>query len=155
MINLTKLIILTKLKPGRATQRENLMAGPIRVRNRRGEIVDAPQYTASEAKHNFGQLLDTALRAGPVTITKQRKPTAVLISLDDYKALTQVEDRTLAVLSAEFDRRYETMQAPGAAAAMQRAFDAAEGELRAFAAGSLRAPGKKRVAAKRVPRKRG
>jgi prevent-host-death family protein len=131
------------------------MAGPIRVRNRRGEMVDAPQYTASEAKHNFGQLLDTALRAGPVTITKQRKPTAVLISLDDYKALTQVEDRTLAVLSAEFDRRYEAMQAPGAAAAMQRAFDAPEGELRVFAAASVRAPGRKKAAAKRVPRKRG
>ena len=38
------------------------MAGSIRVRNRRGELVDAPQYTASEAKHRFGQLLDTALR---------------------------------------------------------------------------------------------
>src|SRR5664279_5933726 len=118
------MVTLPRLSLFCTTLREKLMAGAIRVRNRRGQLVDAPQFTASEAKHNFGQLLDTALRAGPVTITKQRKPTAVLISLDDYKALTQVEDRTLAVLSAEFDRRYETMQAPGAAAAMQRAFDA-------------------------------
>jgi prevent-host-death family protein len=131
------------------------MAGAIRVRNRRGEMVDAPQYTASEAKHNFGQLLDTALRAGPVAITKQRKPTAVLISLDDYKVLTQVEDRTLAVLSAEFDRRFEMMQAPGAAAAMQRAFDTPEEELGAFAAVSLRTPATKKAAAKRIPPKRG
>ena len=38
------------------------MADPIRVRNKRGELIDAPQYTASEAKHKFGQLLDAALR---------------------------------------------------------------------------------------------
>lgn len=131
------------------------MAGSIRVRNRRGELVDAPQYTASEAKHRFGQLLDTAVRTGPVAITKQRKPTAVLISLDDYEALTQVEDRTLEALSAEFDRRFEAMQAPGAAAAMQRAFDTPEEQLGAFAATSLRAPATRKATAKRTPSRRG
>jgi len=131
------------------------MAGSIRVRNRRGELVDAPQYTASEAKHRFGQLLDTAVRAGPVAITKQRKPTAVLISLDDYKALTQVEDRSLEVLSAEFDRRFETMQAPGAAAAMQRAFDTPEEQLGAFAVASLRAPATGKATTKRTSSRRG
>lgn len=131
------------------------MAGAVRVRNRRGEMVDAPQFTASEAKHNFGQLLDTALRAGPVTITKQHKPTAVLLSLDDYQRLTQVEDRTLAALSAEFDRRYEMMQAPGAAAAMQRAFDTPAGQLGIFAAASVRAPAARKAVTKRTPTKRG
>src|SRR6476469_3694801 len=99
------------------------MAAAIRVRNKRGELIDAPQFTASEAKHKFGELLDTALRTGPVAITKQRKPTAVLISLEEYRALTQAEDRSLAALSAEFDRQFDVMQAPGAADAMQRAFD--------------------------------
>jgi prevent-host-death family protein len=130
------------------------MVSAIRVRNRRAQLVDTPQFTASEAKHNFGQLLDTALRAGPVTITKQRKPTAVLISLDDYKALTQVEDRALAALAAEFDRRFESMQAPGAAAAMQRAFDTPEEKLGAFAAASLRKPATRKAAAKRRRTKR-
>src|ERR1700712_82528 len=124
------------------------MADVIRVRNRRGEMVDAPQMTASEAKHNFGRLLDTALRAGPVAITKQSKPTAMLISLDDYKALAQVEDRSLAVLSAEFDRRFGMMQGPDAAAAMQRAFDTPVEELGAFAAASLRVPATATVSAK-------
>ena len=45
------------------------MAGAIRVRNKRGELIDAPQFTASEAKHKLGELLDTALRTGPVAIT--------------------------------------------------------------------------------------
>ena len=132
------------------------MADPIRVRNKRGELIDAPQFTASEAKHRFGQLLDAALRDGPVTITKQRKPTAVLISLEEYRALTQAEDRTLAALSAEFDRRYAAMQAPGAADAMQRAFDTPAAQLGAFAAASLtKAPAPKKVPAKRPRAKRG
>ncbi len=132
------------------------MAEPIRVRNKRGELIDAPQFTASEAKHKFGQLLDAALRDGPVTITKQRKPTAVLISLEEYRALTQAEDRTLAALSSEFDRRYATMQAPGAAAAMQRAFDTPAAQLGAFAAASLtKAPAPKKAPAKRSRSRRG
>jgi len=131
------------------------MAGAVRVRNRRGEVVDAPQYTASEAKHRFGQLLDAVLRAGPVTITKQRKPTAVLISIDEYQALTQADDRSLALLSAEFDRRYDIMQAPGAAAAMQRAFDTPEDQLGAFADASLRTRATNKASAKRNPPRRG
>lgn len=132
------------------------MTGAIRIRNRRGELVDAPQYSASEAKHKFGQLLDTALRIGPVAITKLRKPMAVLISLDEYRALTQAEDRTLAVLSAEFDRQFEAMQAPGAAAAMQRAFDTPAAQLGAFAAASLRSATATRKASSKRPRpKRG
>jgi prevent-host-death family protein len=115
------------------------MTHPIRVRNHRGELIDAPQFTASEAKHRFGEVLDTALRTGPVAITKQRKPTALVIALDDYRALLQAEDRALAVLSAEFDRQFDAMQAPGAVEAMQRAFDTAPAKLGAFAAASLRA----------------
>jgi prevent-host-death family protein len=132
------------------------MASAIRVRNKRGELIDAPQYTASEAKHKFGELLDTALRTSPVAITKQRKPTAVLISLEEYRALTQAEDRSLAVLSAEFDRQFDVMQAPGAAAAMQRAFDTPTARLGAFAAASLqKTRPTKKAAAKRTRSKRG
>ncbi|HSV19535.1 MAG TPA: type II toxin-antitoxin system prevent-host-death family antitoxin [Casimicrobiaceae bacterium] len=135
------------------------MAGaPFRVRNKRGELIDAPQYTASEAKHKFGQVLDTALRTGPVAIIKQRKPTAVLISLEDYRALTEAGDRSLALLTAEFDRRFDVMQAEGAAAAMQRAFDTPPAQLGAYAAASLQDPARvtRKAAAKRRTRtKRG
>jgi prevent-host-death family protein len=132
------------------------MVGAIRVHNRRGEWVDAPQYTATEAKHKFGQLLDSALREGPVAIIKQRKPAAMLISLDQYLALTQAEDRALAALSAEFDRQFSQMQAPAAAAAMQRAFDTPPAQLGVFAAASMqtqragaKAPAKKRARSRR------
>jgi prevent-host-death family protein len=131
------------------------MPGAIRVRNKHGEMIDAPEYTASEAKHKFGQLLDTALRQGPVAITKRHKPTAVLISIEEYRVLTQSEDRALAALSAEFDRRYATMQAPGAAAAMQRAFDTAPAQLGAFAIASLRKKPSAPTKTSASPRKRG
>lgn len=130
------------------------MVDVVRVRNRRGELVDAPQFTASEAKHKFGQLLDCALRDGPVTIVRQHKPTAVLISIEEFRALTEAEGRALGALSAEFDRRYAAMQAPGAAAAMQRAFDTPSAQLGAFARASLTKPStRKRTSPK--PRKRG
>jgi prevent-host-death family protein len=130
------------------------MAPAIRARNKRGEMIDAPQFTASEAKHKFGQLLDAALREGPVAITRQRRPTAVLISIEDYRALTQADDRALAALSAEFDRRYDTMQAPNAAAAMQRGFDTPVSRLGAFAAASLKKSPAARKTSARL-RKRG
>lgn len=132
------------------------MSEAVRVRNRRGELIDAPQYTASEAKHKFGQLLDTALREGPVAITKHRKPMAVILSLDEYRALTQADDGVLAALSAEFDRRYADMQAPGAADAMQRAFDTPPEQLAAFASSSVAAkPARKKSPARPARGKRG
>lgn len=130
------------------------MTSALRVRNTRGEMIDAPQYTASEAKHKFGQVLDAALREGPVAIVKQRKPTAVLISIEQYRELAQAEDRALATLSAEFDRRYAAMQAPGAAAAMQRAFDTPAARLGDFARASLKKPSARKKALAK-PRKRG
>jgi antitoxin Phd len=133
-----------------------VMSDSVQVRNRRGELVDAPRYTASEAKHNFGRLLDTALREGPVTITRQRKPLAVLLSLDEYRALTRAEDGVLAALSAEFDHRYAAMQAPGAVDAMQRAFDAPPEQLAAFAAASLAVePVQKKPSTRAAPVRRG
>ena len=133
------------------------MADAVRIRNRRGELVDAPQYTATEAKHKFGQLLDSALREGPVAIIKQRKPAAVLISLDQYQALTQAEDRALAAISAEFDHQFSQMQAPAAAAAMQRAFDTPPAQLGVFAAASMQTQraGTKASAKKQARSRRG
>ncbi len=132
------------------------MSEAVRVRNRRGELIDAPQYTASEAKQKFGQLLDTALREGPVAITKQRKPMAVILSLDEYHALTRAEDGVLAALSAEFDRRYAVMQVPGAVDAMQQAFDTPPERLAAFASASLAVkPGQKKASTRPARVKRG
>ena len=43
------------------------------------------KITSTKAKSNFGELIDTAQRE-PVTIVKQGRPVAVVVSIEDYKA---------------------------------------------------------------------
>ena len=43
-------------------------------------------FAASEAKNQFGRLLDTAQRE-PVTITRKRRPVAVLLSKHEYDSI--------------------------------------------------------------------
>ena len=42
------------------------------------------KITAIDAKNRFGQLLESALRE-PVTVTKQSRPAAVVLSVEDYE----------------------------------------------------------------------
>ncbi len=46
-------------------------------------------YTATQAKNEFGRVLDAALQGATVVITKHRAPRAVLISIDEFTALQQ------------------------------------------------------------------
>ena len=48
-------------------------------------------FTAKEAKNKFGQLLDSAQRA-PVTITKNGRAVAMMLSLADEKMISAIED---------------------------------------------------------------
>jgi prevent-host-death family protein len=140
------------------------MGSVIRIRNPRGELVEPAQVTASEAKNGFGRVLDLVRREGGVAITRRNEPLAVLISVESYQRLAGAEDRALDSLSAQFDALLTDMQAPGAAAAMQRAFALAPAALgrAAVEQAAIDAPArvparasKKRAAAKRVRRARG
>jgi antitoxin Phd len=44
------------------------------------------KVSSLDAKNRFGQLLDAAQRA-PVTVTKNGRPTAVLMSIEDYERM--------------------------------------------------------------------
>jgi antitoxin Phd len=72
-------------------------------RNRRGEQVAASSVTATDAKKQFGRVLELVLKGGAVVITKHDAPKAILLSMDEFNALTQAPDSTLDRLSAEFD----------------------------------------------------
>ncbi len=48
-------------------------------------------FTAKEAKNNFGRLLDEA-RISPVTIKKNNRDFAVLISVEEFKKFVEMED---------------------------------------------------------------
>lgn len=92
-------------------------------RNHHGQLVDAPTVSASDAKNAFGRVLEAAVRQGMVTITRHDEPRAVLLSMDEYRALSSARERSLDALAGEFDALLTRMQAPGMRSAMQTAFD--------------------------------
>ena len=61
--------------------------------------------TARDAKTNFGELLDTAIRE-PVSITRNGRPVAVVLSRQDFERLAAIED-------AWWARRTEAGEAEG------------------------------------------
>ncbi|MEX2049475.1 MAG: type II toxin-antitoxin system Phd/YefM family antitoxin [Gemmatimonadota bacterium] len=98
--------------------------------------------TATEMKNRFGSMLDEVARGKAVVVTKHDGPRAVLISFDEYQALTSTNDADLDVLTAEFDALLAGMQAPAAAVAMRAAFGASSDELgRAAVAGARKRRG--------------
>src|SRR5688572_19453688 len=109
------------------------MSASTPFRNFRGELVEAPVVSASDAKNAFGRILDAALRSGMVTITRHDRPRAVILSMEEYRALAEARDSTLDTLTEEFDAMLAGMQAPAARKAMQAAFDTPARELGAIA----------------------
>jgi prevent-host-death family protein len=85
--------------------------------------------TATEAKNTFGHLLEKAMQGGVVVITKHDAPKAVLISMDEYTALTSASEFAINSLSAEFDSLLMRMQGPKARSAMKSAFQASPKQL--------------------------
>ena len=114
------------MSPGTAARRRDPITG---FRNRRGEPVEASSFTATDAKKQFGQVLELVLRGGVVVITKHDAPKAIVLSMDEFNALTQRSERRLDSLSADFDAMLARMQTPRARSAMKAAFGASPKEL--------------------------
>ena len=53
-------------------------------------------FTAKDAKQGFGEVIESAMRE-PVTITRNGKPTAVMMSLADFKRYEALEDLVWAL----------------------------------------------------------
>ncbi len=96
---------------------------------RRGERVAMPTFTATDAKNEFGRVLDTAVEKGAVAITRRDAPKAVLLSIDEFDALVAAGERTLDTLTAEFDELLARMQTPAARKGMADAFNASPARL--------------------------
>jgi prevent-host-death family protein len=108
-------------------------------RNRRGE--PAPSFSATDAKKRFGRVLDMVLRGGAVVITKHDAPKAILLSVDDFNALSKTTESTLNTLSADFDAMFARMQTSRARARMKAAFGASPKELGKAAVAAARKRG--------------
>ena len=96
---------------------------------RQEELVQSPSFTATEAKNEFGRILEKAIQGETVVITKHDAPKAVLISMDQFNALKRAPEIKLDALSREFDALLTRMQAPKVRAAMDEAFHATPQQL--------------------------
>lgn len=94
--------------------------------------------TSTEAQNGFGRVLDTVARHGTVVITRHDTPEAVVISVEEYEALTRGAGAELDALTAEFDAMLERMQAPAARAGVRAAFGASPDELSRAAVAAAR-----------------
>lgn len=84
--------------------------------------------SATEFKQHVGKYLDAA-RTSRVIIERQGRPTAVLISVEEYEVLNPVASRVIDVLTAEFDALVSGMQRRDFHKAMENAFAASPEDL--------------------------
>jgi len=98
-------------------------------RNHPGRQIEMNSVTATDAKKEFGSVLERVMREGAVLITKHDAPKAVIVAVDEFEALTQAAGTKLDTLSAEFDALLVRMQAPKARAGMKAAFAASPKQL--------------------------
>lgn len=107
----------------------SLARSSITFRNRRGEQVVPQAVGATEAKSEFGRVLDIALQDGAVVITRHETPKAVLLSVDEFHALASAGEAKLDTLSSEFDALLARMQTPRARHGLKEAFRAKPSQL--------------------------
>jgi prevent-host-death family protein len=93
------------------------------------QLVQSASFSATEAKNEFGRILEKAIRGETVVITKHDAPKAVLISMDQFNELKHAAELKLDTLSREFDALLTRMQAPKVRAAMDEAFHATPQQL--------------------------
>ena len=110
-------------------------------RNSRGETLTPLPVRASEAKSEFGRVLEMAIQGGAVVITKHDSPKAVLISVEDFNALSGAAETKLDTLSQEFDALLARMQTSKARRGMKAAFAASGKRLGKAAVAATRSRG--------------
>ena len=110
-------------------------------RNSRGEALTPASVTASEAKSEFGRVLEIATQGGAVVITKHDAPKAVLISVENFNALSGAAETKLDTLSQEFDALLARMQTSKARRGMKAAFAASGNRLGKAAVAATRPRG--------------
>jgi antitoxin Phd len=111
-----------------ATQRSRLRNSPApAIRNRRGE--EPIKISATEAKNKLGEVLDSVMQSGMVLITRHETPKAVLLSMEEYGALSHTTQTRLDTLNGEFDALLARMQSAKARAGMKAAFAASSKQL--------------------------
>lgn len=104
-----------------------------------GKFPSSNAVTATDAKNEFGKVLEKVLRGDVILITRHGNAKAVLMPVEQYTSLTSASVARLDDLHREFDAMLEHMQTPTARAAMERAFHASPKQLGRAAVRAARA----------------
>jgi antitoxin Phd len=123
-------------------RRGNKPSRIVSFRNSRGETLEPASVTASEAKNEFGRVLEMAIKDGAVVITRHDAPKAVLISVENFNALSGAAETKLDTLDGEFDALLARMQTAKARRGMKAAFGASGRRLGKAAVAAVRGRGK-------------
>ena len=92
---------------------------------------------ATEAQNNFGRVLGRVKREGRVFITRYEQPEAVVLSIEEYEALTGREPVDLQALEREFDTMLLRMQRPEHGRAVDQLFAMTGSQLGKAALGKV------------------
>jgi prevent-host-death family protein len=111
------------------------------LRDSWGVTVEPTSVPASEAKNEFARVLDMALQGAAVVITKHGAPKAVLISVENFNALSGAARTKLDTLSQEFDALLARMQTSRSRRGMKTAFAASGKRLGKAALAAARSRG--------------
>lgn len=92
---------------------------------------DLPSSPASQLKNAFKPVFQQVLKDGAVSITRNRKREAILLSADLYdRIVAELAARDpLEVLRKDYDARFSAMQTDEAREAYEDAFDASPEDL--------------------------
>ena len=93
-------------------------------------VAEMPTITATELKNTTADVFEQVAARRAVAITRHDKPRAVLLSVEQYEALTgQQNPDWLEKLHEEYRGMLDRMQGPEQRAAAERAFNATPEEL--------------------------
>jgi len=97
--------------------------------------------SATEAKNEFGRVLERVILGGVMFITKHGAAKAVLMPVEQYNALSHATELQLSNLAHQFDSVLLRMQTPKARAGMKAAFHASPRQLGKAALAAARSRG--------------
>ena len=92
-------------------------------------VQELPTITATELKNATADVFEQVAAKQAVAITRHEKPRAVLLSVEQYEALTGQRPDWLEQLHEEYRGMLDRMQGPEQRAAADRAFNATPQEL--------------------------
>jgi prevent-host-death family protein len=129
--------------PDKALRTNRKRKSPRKAQRRALLPAKSARVTATEAKNEFGRVLDKAIRGDVVVITKHDTPTAILMSVDEFNILlgARKSESKINTLSAEFDSLLARMQSSRALKSMEAAFSASPEQLGRAALAAVRKRG--------------